>query len=265
MAIGKSIGSTLGGAVGSLYGPLGSAAGSALGAAAGATLEAIPALVKTDAEKENAKRLAQLKRMQEMGTLGLSEAEKQSLYGAGQSQIANQLQQGQQVARQAGAAGMATGAGQEQLRAAQAAEANANLAAGVARNVEAQNLERKRQLEEEEQSRIAAKAQYEQQRLQAGLSIATAGLAGGMERYGLEQTIQGKKPSTLEIQSMSRMYGIPEDQAEGFLSFFSQRPEMVQYMSLIGKPAGLGEKAAPMASGAGGTGSPSTATVPGGK
>ena len=258
MAIGSSIGGALGGIAGAFGGPLGSAAGSALGAAAGSALEAIPALIKTDAEKENARRLKELQRMREIGTLGLTDAEKQSLYGAQQSQISNQLQQGQQVARQAGASGMATGAGQEQLRAAQSAEANASLAAGAARNVEAQNLQRKRELEEETQSRIAAKSQYEQERLQAGLSIATAGLAGGMERFGLEQTIQGKKPSTLEIKSMSQMYGIPEDQASGFLSFFSQRPEMVQYMSLLGKPAGLGTAAAPVAA-------PSTAAAPGGK
>lgn len=233
MAIGSSIGGALGTAVGSLYGPLGSALGSALGAAAGAGLEAIPGLIETDAEKENKRRLAQLNRMQEMGTLGLTENEKQSMYTSQQSQISNQLKQGQQVARQAGAAGMQTGAGGENIRAMQAAESNAALAADAARAVGVQDLQRKRELEDELQSRIAAKSQYDTQRLQSGLGVASAGLAAGMEQSALETTIQGKKPSAAEIQSFASTYNIPAENAGGFLEMVSKRPEMLKYLSVL--------------------------------
>ena len=130
------IGSTLGGIVGLAGGPI----GSAIGTMAGGVLEALPALIKTDAEKENERRLAALRRQQDMGTLGLTEAEKQSMYTAGVNQIGGQLQQAQAQSRAVGAAGMASGAGLSALQQAQFAESAAKAAAGVSQNVEVQNI-----------------------------------------------------------------------------------------------------------------------------
>jgi hypothetical protein len=232
--IGSSIGGTLGGIAGTMAGPLGTALGTAAGSMVGGALEAIPSLIKTDAEKENEKRLAALRRQQEMGTLGLTEAEKQSMYTAGTNQIGNRLQQAQAQSRAVGAAGMGTGAGAAQLQQAQLAEAQANLAAGVSQGVEAKNLERKRELEEEMQGRIATDSEYNQKRLQAGLGILSGGLAGGIESYKQEQTIQGRKPTAGEITAMANHLNLSTDDAAGLMSYIGNNPDAAKYLEILG-------------------------------
>lgn len=220
MAIGSSIGSTIGGVAGTAFGgPLGAALGTAAGGLIGGAIEAIPALVKTEAEKENERRLRQLQRMQEMGTLGLTEAEKQALYTAGQSQAAGALRQAQQLSRAAGAAGMQTGAGTEQLRQAQLAQGQAQATADVARNVEMQNLARKRELEAEIEARTAALSQAKQEALQAVTGTISGALAGGLGEYKLAQEQMGKMPSAAEIQQFANLMGLTTDDARGFLEF----------------------------------------------
>jgi hypothetical protein len=182
MANGNLIGqgAATGAALGTLLMP---GVGTAVGGAIGAGLGAIPTLVKTDAEKENERRLNELRRMQEMGTLGLTEAEKQAIYGSQQSAIQGQMQQAQAQIRAAGAAGMQGGAGAEQLRQLQAAEQQAGLQAGAARQVEAQDLLRKRELEDEIQQRIAAQSLAKQERVEAAMQIpmAAAGAFAGQQ------------------------------------------------------------------------------------
>jgi hypothetical protein len=200
----------------------------------GGALEAIPSLIKTDAEKENEKRLAALRRQQEMGTLGLTEAEKQSMYTAGTTQIGNRLTQAQAQSRAVGAAGMGTGAGAAQLQQAQLAEAQAGLAAGVSQGVEAKNLERKRELEEELQGRVATDTEFNQQRLQAGLGVLSGGLAGGIESFKQEQTIQGKKPTAGEIQAFANQLKISTADAAGLMSYIGTNPEAAKYLEILG-------------------------------
>lgn len=226
--------STLGGLAGSMYGPMGSAVGSALGGMAGGALGAIPALVVSDEEKENKRRIAELKAMQEQGILGLTEAEKQSMYGAGTAQIGGRLREAGQVARQAGASGMATGAGTELLRQGQAADTSAALAADVARNVETQNLARKRELEDELVSRGQAASQMKTDRLSAITGILTGGLAAGTQALGAENTYQGKSVNPAEIGVAAKALGSTEEEASAFLKYASSNPELLQYISLMG-------------------------------
>jgi len=236
MAIGSSVGAGVGTGIGALVGgPVGAAVGSGLGAAVGAGIEAIPALIKTDAEKENEKRLAQLRRQQELGTLGLTDAEKSALFGSQQAQVQGQLRQAQAGIRAAGAAGMG-GAGTAALQQAQLADVQAAQMAQVSRNVEAENLKRKRELEEEIQARIAAASEADQQRLAAITGIAGAGVQAGFERYGLEQTIQGKKPSASEVAAVQKLYGLDTaDEASGFIEFMGRNPNAAQYAALLGQ------------------------------
>ena len=222
MAGAASIGSALGSLAGTIGGPTGAFVGGLVGGGIGGTIDAIPALIKTDAEKENEKRLKELRRQQELGTLGLTEAEKQSMYTAGTNQIQNQLKQAQAQARAVGAAGMATGAGADALRQAQLAEANAAAAASVSQGVEVQNLQRKRELEEELQARVAAKAQSDQEALQAGLGIASGGLLSGSQAYQDAKTMQGSAPSPMEIAAYAKLLGVDNATAQGAMSFASK-------------------------------------------
>lgn len=226
--------STLGGLAGAVYGPMGSGVGSALGGLAAGTLGAIPQLVVSDAEKENKRRIAELKALQEQGILGLTEAEKQSLYNSGTNQIQGQLRQAGQVARQAGAAGMATGAGTELLRQDAAAGTQAQLAANVAQGVEAQNLARKRELQDELTSRQQAASQMKTDRLTALTSVLTGSLAAGTEAVGKEQTYQGRQVSPSEISIAAKALGSTNEEAAAFLKDAAANPEYLQYLTLLG-------------------------------
>lgn len=235
--IGSSIGGTLGGIAGTaLGGPIGTALGTAAGSMIGAGIQAIPALIKTDAEKENERRLKELQRQQEMGTLGLTEAEKQQLFTTAQGQAAGQMRQAQTGIRAAGAALGGSGAGTEALRQAQLAEGMSAIQAGISQNVEAQNLQRKRELEDEIQARIAAKSEAENARLAAATGIAATGVQSFSERLAQEQTIQGKAPSASELTAVSKLYGVDETTAAGLIEFLGRNPDAAksigQYLSL---------------------------------
>ena len=245
MAISAALGGTLGGVLGSLAGPGGTAIGTAIGSQAlpalfdagatalGARLEAAPALMVTDAERENKRRLAQLKRMQEMGALGLTEAEKQNLYTGAQSAAAGQMNQAQNLIRAAGASGMG-GAGAEQLRAAQGAEALTGITAGISRDVESKDLARQRQLENEIQERIAIQSQYDREKVAAKAGIKTAGLQAGIERIVEEGKIQGEALTPGEIGAFAKLRGISNDEASSLLTLFQTNPELARFASLTG-------------------------------
>jgi len=214
----------LGGGLGTIVaGPAGTAIGAGLGAALGAGIEAIPTFMESDAEKENKRRLAQLKRMQEMGALGLTEAEKQSLFTGAQAQIQGQLRQAQAGIRAAGAAGMG-GAGAEALRQAKLAESEAALVGQVSRDVEAKNLERQRELEAEIQERIAAKSDYDLARRQALAEIGSAALQAGQEQFAAERLIQGKTPTSAEIAAFAKLRKISNEDAAALLALEAKRP-----------------------------------------
>lgn len=235
--IASSIGGTIGGIAGTAFGgPLGGALGSAGGSMLGAGISAIPALVKTDAEKENERRLKELQRQQEMGSLGLTEAEKQRLFTSAQSQAAGQMRQAQTGIRSAGAALGGTGAGTEALRQAQLAEGMSAIQAGISQSVEGADLQRKRELEDEIQARIAAKSETENARLAAATGIAATGVQAFTERIAMEQTIQGKKPSASELSAVAKLYGTDEATAGGLIEFLGRNPDAAksikEYLSL---------------------------------
>lgn len=228
--------SLLGGGIGSLAGPVGSAAGSALAGAAAGALAGIPKLVVSDAEKANKKALEELQRKQGLGMLGLTDAEKQSLYNPATSQIAGRLREGGQIARQAGAAGMQTGAGSELLRQTMAQEQGAEAAANVAMNVESQNLLRKREMEGDLSAREAQANQYKQDRLGAVVGILTGGLAAGTEAAQQSTRERGAPIARTgpEVKAMSSKLGITDEESAKFLDFLGKNPDAAPYETLLG-------------------------------
>ena len=228
--------SLLGGGIGSLAGPVGSAAGSALAGAAAGALAGIPKIVVSDAEKANKKALEELQKKQGLGMLGLTEAEKQGLYNPAASQIAGRLREGGQIARQAGAAGMQTGAGNELLRQTMAQEQGAEAAANVAMNVESQNLARKREMEGDLSAREAQANQYKQDRLNAVVGILTGGLAAGTEAAQQSTTERGAPIARTgpEVKAMSSKLGITDEESAKFLDFLGKNPDAAPYATLLG-------------------------------
>ena len=233
----NGLGSVLGGVAGGAFGgPVGAAIGSAAGSMLQAGISNIGNLRKTETDKLNEKRLAELKRQQELGQLGLTEAEKQALFGTQQAAIQNIIQQNQQTARAAGASGMQTGAGTELIRVQAAQEAQAKALANVQRETELRDLDRKRELEAEIFQRQAAADEAKQQRMDALAEVLGAGTSAGIERYGLEKTI-GKQAITPEqISALAKTFGLPEGQVQGFMEYAQNQgfsSDSMKYLSLL--------------------------------
>jgi hypothetical protein len=214
LGVGKAIGGTLGTVGGFIVGgPLGAAAGGAAGAGLGYALDQAGGPDKSRMQLENEKRLLELQRLEKLNMLGLTEAEKQSLYTAGTGQIAGQLQQSRAAASAAGAAGMATGAGQDILRGGLAGAQGASLTAGVAREVQMQNLARKRELEGEmvelnasiSEAEETAKAQQKQ-----GFQETTGEIlkgAGDEQQRAMAGLQSQYKMSDADIAEIGKIYG----------------------------------------------------------
>ena len=223
---GAASGASVGGAIGSVVPGIGTAIGTGVGAAVGAGIAAYPYLTKSEAEKENERRLAELKMKQQMGTLGLTEREQQALYTKAADAAGVQTAQQQQIAKQYAAAGGASGAGSAIAGQLQTQENLARAQAMTSRAVEEQNLARKRELEQEIQARIAAQSESKETREQAIAGIAGAGFQAGAERLALESTIQGKKPSADEIAAVQKLYGFASPaEAAGFIEYSSRSPQ----------------------------------------
>jgi len=229
--------SLLGGGAGAMAGPAGSALGSSLAGVAAGVLSDIPKLVPSYAEKANKKALEELKRKQDLGMLGLTDAELQNLYNPATSQIAGRLREGGQIARQAGAAGMQTGAGSDLLRQTQAYEQAAREAANVAMNVEAQNLARKREMEGDLSAREAQANQYKQDRLNSIIGILTGAGAAATEAAQQSTTERGApiNPSGPEVKSISDKLGVGYEESQKFLNWLGKNPEAAPYATLLNK------------------------------
>jgi len=225
------IGQTLGGAIGSFGGPI----GSAIGAAGGALIESIPTFIETASEKENKRRLKQLQLQAQLGQLGLTEAEKQSLFSSAQDQIAGQLATSRGGIRAAGAAGMG-GAGTAALQQAALAENQAMLLGSIGRNVEGKNLERKRELEDEIQSRLAAKSQEQLEVAGAIAKIGGAAMDAGKESVAQQKEIQGsgKVATPAQLKEVKDLYKFETDEeAQAFLNFKETYPRTSKYDASI--------------------------------
>jgi len=215
------------------FDPITTIAGAAMGA-----VNAIPKLIPSLSEKQNKKALEELQRKQEMGMLGLTEAEKQALYNPATTQIAGRLREGGQIARQAGAAGMQTGAGSDLLRQTQAFEQGAAQAANVSMNVQAQNLARQREMEGDLSARQAQDNQYKQDRINSLIGILTGTATAVTEGLLQKDTDSGAKLSPAEIAAVAKKLNITADEAKNNLEYFGANPEAAPYSSLVNK-AGL--------------------------
>lgn len=236
--VGGSVGGMVGGAIGTAILPgVGTAIGSALGAGLGsygaAALTNRSAFDITEAERENARRLAELRRRQELGTLGLSEGEQQSLFTKQQGQIQGQLQQAQQNIRASGAAGMMSGAGLDALRQAQLAEGGAQQMATVQRDIEARNIEEAARQKAEIEERIATKDEYELRRKQTREAMLEEALGAGEGALILsDKAGTMAAPTGAETEAMAKALGIPADKVAGIFPYLKQNPDLAKYFAM---------------------------------
>jgi hypothetical protein len=250
------LGSGIGGALGTILGatgttgaggPIGGMIGSALGSATGAGLAALPDLLKSDYEKSNEKRLKDLKRRQELGTLGLSEREKAAMSYAGNAAVEKAAQDIR--ALQGGtAASLATGAGIAASQAQMANEALLQRKADVAQSVLEQDLAEKRAQEQELEQRGALASDAKTKRISTGVSIAATGIQSAEEGIRLAKQVRGRAPSGNEIKQFMEYTGIkdPKRAAEVFQLMGASSPEQQELLSgMLFTPSPQGVLTAP--------------------
>jgi hypothetical protein len=226
---GSGIGSLIGGLVGTAGGPIGSAVGGLVGSAGGALLSSLPSLLKSDYEKENKKRLADLKRRQELGTLGFTEQEKQSLYNAGSS-ATEKAAQDMRALQSVQAGALATGAGQAGIANAVAQEQAQMARATLERDLQAKNLEEKRALENEIEQRTAMASEAKARKQAAAIGLAQTGIASMDEVLEQAKTVRGSKPTPEQLSSLSGMTGMTETQLSDVLGYFAKAPPETQQL-----------------------------------
>jgi hypothetical protein len=235
------LGSGLGSAVGTLIGgPLGGAVGGGIGAIGGNLLTAIPTFIKSDYEKENKKRLEDLKRRQELGTLGFTEQEKQALYNAGSSAIEKAGQDVRDL--QSGtAASLATGAGLAAAR--QVAEQEPIIAARaqLERDLQAKNLEEARAQTQELEERMAIASEAKARRQAAVVGIAAGAVGSADEILDQAKTLRGAKPSSEQLTQFMSVTGLDKKQAAKALGFMARAtPEQQALLQSLYTPGSTG-------------------------
>jgi hypothetical protein len=239
--VSTSVGSSLGGALGSAVGgafsagagaPIGGMIGSALGGAAGSALAQSGALGKSSFEKYNEKRLKELQRRQELGTLGLTEAEKQALYNA--QSFAAEKAAADIKARESGlAAALATGAGGASVARAVEQDQLAQQRAIAERAVQDRNLLEAQAQRQEIEDRMIQSSQAKEGRKAAISSIVQTGvgtLDESVERY---KTQRGGKPTAAQLTGLTAFTGVPEEKLGPMLEYFAANPDAKDLLSGI--------------------------------
>lgn len=242
------LGSGIGGALGTLAGgPIGGMIGSALGSVGGAAAASIPDFIKSDYAKSNEKRLQELKRRQEMGTLGLTEQEKRALYASGAEGISKAAQDVR--ALQAGtAASLATGAGIAASQKQMADEALIAQKAAVNQAVLEQNLAEKRAQEQELEQRKAMASEEKAKKISLAVSAGITGVQSTEEALKLAKQVRGRAPTSAEIKQFMDYTGIsdPKKAAQVFQLMGSAPAEQQELLSgLLLTPSAQGALTAP--------------------
>jgi hypothetical protein len=207
----------------------------------GATMDALPYIIKTDYEKENKKRLEELKRMKELDTLGLSESEKQAIaerYSAPlQAAQAQQLSEQRRIlATQAG-----TGAGQGLAQMARSEQALARAASAQGQAITEADRQREQEQEEEYWARLAWQAQKKQERVAAWSSIGKAAIKGKQESSALTQTTSNggavndasASYSDADVQAFAKEYNVSEEEASSALSKMANNPNLQEGVAML--------------------------------
>jgi hypothetical protein len=198
----------------------------------GSAITSLPKLIPSKLDRENKRRLEALKKREERGLLGLSQKEEAAMYSGLRStadQASEQMEQ-QQKALLAGG-GQATGGqalaaslGLQQERMAMESEIGDRI-------LQADLAERQREMDEL-RALEAAVAQKKQERVEAAVGIAGAGLEAGLTGAAQQATIQGQKDiSPAQVSGLASQLGISEQEARGMYELAIENPEMMKYLT----------------------------------
>ncbi len=201
--------------------------------AGGEALGQVSNILPSEFERKRKERLGGLQRKEEMGLLGLTEVEKNQLYGqAGarslQAQQRGDAQRAQLMATQGVTGGQALAAAQalEEQRA--VAEADTALKVGEL------DLQRAAAQREELLALEAAQAQTEADRRSALGMIGQSGLEAGVETQAQLQLQQGRREVSDDVvRAIASKYNIDENEARAFYETTVENPALYEFLDAI--------------------------------
>ena len=197
----------------------------------------LPQLLPSKFEREQKKRLEELRRKEEEGRLGLSgrqEAimERQLMGGAQAAAMGAEAERNRLLAGSGGATagGALLGA---QLADEERQRAQERISTEIMRADEAQ---RQRQ-EDEIRALEAAQGQRQAEAQAAAGAILGAGIEAGVSTAAQERLFAGARaPSQQSVQALSTQLGVSPDEARGFLELAATNPEVFKYLLIAKQP-----------------------------
>jgi len=200
----------------------------------GATVSNLPALLPSKLNRENKKRLEELKRREEQGLLGLTAKEEAAMSGRLRTTADQAAEQAAQQQKALLAGGGSARGGQALAQAQAAQQQRMELEQGVGQKIlEADLAERQR---EEDEMRALEAAVEERRRELVGAvgSIAGAGIEAVFTTAAQQAVIQGQKDiSPAKVQALSQQLGVSPEEARGYYEIAIENPEMLKYMTAL--------------------------------
>jgi hypothetical protein len=200
----------------------------ALIAGGGAALGALPDLIPSKYEREQKKELKDLQRRQELGLLGLTEAERARLEG----QLEGRSRQGQAYA-QAETARLSAPTAQPQqalLQSQLAAEAAQRQEAEIAQQLLGMDIAKQQAEEQQIRDLEAAQAEYKRRRAEAAVAPFQAGAEAAVGSIATEKLLS--LPPQQQAVMLQQQYGLTPQQAQLF-SMPTAQPQMSQDAALF--------------------------------
>lgn len=194
----------------------------------------LPQLIPTSFDREQKKRMEELKRKEEMGTLGLTDNERRVLENrfGGASRQAGQYAAAERAKYLAGSGG-ATG-GASLLQAQFADEQRQQAQERINAEIEAKNLEKQRMQTEELRALEAARGERKAKALGAAGAMLGAGIEAGVTTAAQERLFAGARaPSSNSVNALAVAMGVSPDEARGFIELAATNPEMMKYLTAI--------------------------------
>jgi hypothetical protein len=194
----------------------------------------LPQLIPTSFDREQKKRMEELKRKEEMGMLGLTDNERRVLENrlGGASRQAGQYAAAQRAGYLAGSGGATGGASllQAQLADEQRQQAQERINA----EIEAKNLEKQRMQTDELRALEAARGKRKAKALGAAGAMLGAGIEAGVTTAAQERLFAGARaPSSNSVNALAVAMGVSPDEARGFIELAATNPEMMKYLTAI--------------------------------
>lgn len=205
-----------------------------LGGVAGTAAGQLPQLVKSDFEKQNEARLAELRRREREGILGLTGRQEavmeRQLTGRGQAAAMGAEAERNRLLAGAGATG-----GASLLSAQLGDEQRQRTEEAISTEIMRADEEMKLQQQQEIRALEAAQGQQRAEAQAAAGAILGAGIEAGITSAAQQQLFAGARaPSQNAVQSLATTLGVSPDEARGFIELSAKNPEIFKYLTAIG-------------------------------